>query len=316
MCVVCIHVFEIGARRDLIGQLGAAATLWAVPAFLFVSGFLHSRVTPYLPGQFFHWFRRLLPTYAVATCLALLYRRYELQQPVGVRDVVVAFFAGSGWGIYYFVPILIGVLCVSVVLARYPKIVFVCAAIFLPALFVVRWKWGIDPMIARWGTFGMFRSPFFWWGYFIAGWVAAPVLRAHPEAGLGTKLVLAAMAVASIGALYTTSGWQFSATRALLLAGVPFVVILSVFVASSRAPSGVIRRLSDDSYGIYLWHIFVADLVTRRFAMHHAGIVPGAALAALAILCAIAAERLTGRLLAAVSAGRGLRERSTPSSEA
>ncbi len=210
--------------------------------------------------------------YFLATCLALLYRHLELRESVGFRDLPAALVGGSGWGIYYFVPVLLGVLCVSIVPARYPKAAAICLAIFLPALFAVRWKWQFDPMVARWGMFGMFRSPFFWWGYFFSGWVGAPYLRKHRDVSLWAKLLLIAAAISGIGLLYATAGWHFSPVRALLLSAVPFPIMLSIFSLSSRPPRRVTLALSNSSYEIYLLHIFAVDLIMRRFAVRDAGI--------------------------------------------
>lgn len=230
--------------------------------------------------------------YVPATCLALLYRRYELHEAVGLGDLPLALLVGSGWGIYYFVPVLFGALCVSIVLARYPRAAVVSLAVFLPALFVIRWKWELDPLVATWGMFGMFRSPFFWWGYFISGWVAAPYLRRHREAPRWITVALVVSAISSIALLAATADWQFSAVRAFLLASAPFPMMLAVFYISTEPASDVTLRLSGRSYEVYLWHIFVVDFVTRRLASRGGGFGTAVVLAAAVVGASVLADRL------------------------
>ena len=239
--------------------------------------------------------------YVPATCLALLYRRHELHEAVRLGDLPLALLVGSGWGIYYFVPVLFGALCLSIVLARFSKAAVASLAVFLPALFVIRWKWDLDPIVATWGMFGMFRSPFFWWGYFISGWVAAPYLRRHREAPPWIKISLIVLAISSVASLAVTAEWQFSAVRALLLASAPFPMLLAVFYISAKPASDVTLRLSDRSYEIYLWHIFVVDFVTRRLAPRGVGLGAGLLLSAAVIGASVVADRFFTNLSGGVT---------------
>src|SRR5437868_1945350 len=116
--VVAIHSLGLLGRHDTIGVVAPRLMEWAVPAFFFAAGYVRSRTTPYPPGQIRRWLVRLLPTYLIASALAYAARFY-FGERLGIRDVALGLLTGSAWGIFYFVPLLLTALVLSLALARY-----------------------------------------------------------------------------------------------------------------------------------------------------------------------------------------------------
>jgi peptidoglycan/LPS O-acetylase OafA/YrhL len=291
VCVVAIHSVNLWGRRDLGALVVSATTSWGVPAFFLVSGYLHSRITPYPNGTLARWCRRLLPTYIAATVVALAFRGYVLGEPTGLSELPVALLVGSGWGIYYFVPVLLGALCLSLVFARYPKTVPLAAIFFLPSLIVVRFQPGFDPIIARWGQFGMFRTPVMWWGFFISGWIAAAPLRKHRRGPAWLMPVFASMAALGFLLLFVTDGWFLSPLRATALALTPYAVTTSIMLWSDKPAGRLVLWLSDFSYEIYLLHLFIVVPAQKWLIGMRPSVWEASVLGAAAIVASVVASR-------------------------
>jgi len=257
--VVWIHAFGRPLNLDAL-SLEALGTWWAVPAFFFASGFLHFRATPISVATWIAWARRLLGPYLVASLVVLAARRWLWGEPLGWREGLVALAAGSAFNVYYYVPVLMGALVLAVGLSRRPQLALATFVLFwLSGLLGIM---GVEPVNYFFGLFWMMRSPFVWWGYFLAGWVAAQ----HREtlAGLSAgqrqrvgSVAAGLVAVVAVGCLVPGS-WRMLGRPLLYVA--TYAVIVAVVALGARVGARrAVRFLSEMTYPAYLYHfLFIA----------------------------------------------------------
>lgn len=287
-CVPVIHALAPwGLRTDRVGQMMPYFTEWAVPAFFITAGYLRARSTPYPPRQVSRWLTRLLPSYLVASVLAWLFRVVVMSESLGVRQVVVDLLTGNAWGTYYFVPLFLGALVFSILLARFPRAVPWVAVLTVTALVVTRIHIGKDPFGRYYGDWGIARSPFFWWGYFVAGWfVKQRVADRYPRQRVA--LIGAAMAVGSIFLMSRgIPGFTGAVVLAFCRVGVALGLSTALIFASQRPVGFIGSTLSKYSYEIYLFHFF-AIIIARMWGYNPNGIRDVFTVWLSAILCGLA----------------------------
>ncbi len=279
-CVVLIH--SLGPRTNPAGtyqsQLLPLLLEWAVPSFFFAAGYLRARTSPYPAHETFRWVQRLVPTYLIASVCALLFRWVVQGDPVVPVQILVDLAVGSAFGIFYFVPLLLGALLFSILLARFPRSVPWWTAILVGALVLTRVHVGYDPLGRAYGFAGILRSPLFWWGYFASGWFVKRYIsgRVDPRHLL---LVGVALGITAFVAPLTA---QVSVARASCRVAAALGITLSLLFLSKRPVGRLGAVLSDYSYEIYLFHFFAIALArTCGYAASGIVVISGVWLVAL-----------------------------------
>jgi surface polysaccharide O-acyltransferase-like enzyme len=245
----------------------AFLTWWAVPAFFFASGFLHFRDTSISRALLRRWMRRLLVPYLVASVLALA---VQVSWPGGLTlgQAPFALLTGSAWGIYYYVPVLAGALLAVPLLARAPRLAAPCFAVFWVTGLLTHM--GLDPVTRTVGIFWTLRSPLNWWGYLLAGWIAARHRAAiHRTSPRGARCVGIAALAACAGIVVVHRSFAPWDVR---IGGVmPYLTnycLIGAIVALARdvRPGRLAMFLSENTYPIYLYHFFFTLAVRQRAA--------------------------------------------------
>ena len=182
--VVWIHSIGVPFTPEALSWSTYLAS-WAVPGFLFASGFLHYREEPVSADLLRQWARRLLVPYLIASVLALLFRatvlgHHNLTPGLAVYSVLTA----SAFGLYYYVGVLLLALFTLVpVLARWPRLAAPITILFLALGLCSAFLW--DPFYWLGGLFWYQRSPMVWWQYLLVGWMAARYWPAVRDLGAG-----------------------------------------------------------------------------------------------------------------------------------
>lgn len=263
--VVWIHAFMRLAEPmpELVQRLGFLAR-FAVPGFFLAAGYLQA-CGPRMGWRDFCSRRlmRLLVPYLVATALALAFRLVvgDHRGSMGrlLRDVV----GGGGWGIYYFVPVLVSASAFGEWAFRRPRLAWP-----LWGLFAVLGLLNELQYISFHNLWWEFRSPLRWWGYFLAGWLVA-IHRPRIDDLPNRVRVAAGLAVLTAGAAafaaYATllpPGWSRPAVAWQYL--LMYAAVLGTMLVAWRVQPGAwIRWLSEASYPIYLYHFFPIFLIQR-----------------------------------------------------
>jgi len=241
------------------------ATRFAVPAFLFASGFLYARVGPVAPGTTARRLRRVLLPYLVASFLAQAWNSWYGNPSIGGswwKDLLL----GSSFGPFYYVFIATGLVVATPLLARLPA----AALAPLTAAFVLA-QWCVDA--ATWLLVSIewhLRNPLMWWAFFLVGWVVRLHSAAVWDFVAKWRLALQWGLLAASFVLTLVSGLEGEIPRLLVRSAAwldIWTILGLVFVVASRfrTPPAALRSLSDASYAIYLFHLFfvlaVQDLV-------------------------------------------------------
>lgn len=264
--VVWIHAFcRLGENPPLISRI-AYVTRFAVPAFFFVAGFLQAS-GPRVGTKAFASQRlvRLVLPYLIASLTAILVRQSLDGQCPSVGAIVLRLCSGDAWGIYYFVPLLIGVTVLGHVLFRFPALAWPLwsGSAVLGLLSEIQ---VLSTGDLWWDT----RNPCRWWGYFLAGWVVSEerprIAALHPGWRRLVGICLLAVAVSMFWghALCMPPGWSRPSVtmQCVMIYG---VLVGTSFAAWDAPCQPLVRWLSDASYPIYLYHFFVI-MLARQFA--------------------------------------------------
>ncbi len=264
--VLWIHGFQaFNVAKSVYVQRSAIICAWAVPAFFFASGWLHARDTKYPPGTLARWFRRIGIPYVIATIYITIFDArvfgYPISAPRFARDLLL------GRGIYYFVPVLMFTMIVTMPLARSRRAAWIVCALLTPYMFM---RMRYDPVIwllgGSWNV--LMRSPFRLAPFFMTGWACGltrPTTIAHwrpviawvaPVAWLVLMLVLSAKF-----ATQPAGYWPMWAQA--VFGGMILSAIASFVCASVRPASAAVRWLSDATFPLYLYHISFVNLFDR-----------------------------------------------------
>ncbi len=284
---------ELSALEIWLGRI----TRFAVPAFLFASGFLYATRDAVAGATTRRRLRRVLVPYLLASLAAQAWWHLRGQaSPSG--SLALDLLLGSSFGPYYYVFVAALLIALTPLIPRLPRRA-------LPALTfgLVVAQWVVDPA-ALWPLpfYWHLRNPLLWWAYFAVGWL----VRLHYEAVAhwlcARRGPLAAALAAAVAALTVASG----------LSGPPLLVRSAVWLevwailalcftlsCGARHSPPSLRWLSDASYAVYLLHLFFLYAAQIRFPPDRgdAGsiLLPwGAGLAgSLALIAAL--QRLLGR---------------------
>jgi peptidoglycan/LPS O-acetylase OafA/YrhL len=297
VAVVWIHAFlKWGAPHpEAIERIGYL-TRFAVPGFLFAAGFLQAAGPRMSPRELVtKRLARILLPYLVASVAAFSFRAFVLAEPCSFRRITVELATGGAWGIFYFVPVLVGATLLGEWLFRYPRLAW--------PVFLTFWGLGLlseTRVIALSSLWLDFRSPLRWWGYFFAGWVAARNrewiggLPCATRMHVGTVAAAAAVVAFAWYLFLLPPGW--SPVSVTLQYVMIYGIVLGVVFWWWQAPDRPwLRWLSEATYPIYLYHYFVIVLMERMPASFARDMASFAAAAAASVLLVGVARRLMGR---------------------
>jgi peptidoglycan/LPS O-acetylase OafA/YrhL len=263
--VIWIHAFqEFGDTEPFIIRRLAFLTGAAVPAFFFASGFLNAQGRSLSLRQFAERrLMRLLVPYVVASLVALAFRRFVFSEPITRLQAVFELATGGAWGIYYFIPMLLGAAVVGQGIFRFRSLAVPVFVLFW-VLGVLSYMW----IIPFGGLYGQMRNPFRWWGYVFAGWVMAQqVVAVQGLTAVHRRSIgVAALTVAAGIFLYYVAVLpaEWSPAMAALQYVCTYGIVAGVFLLALRsADHAAVRWLSEATYPIYLYHFFIIALVHR-----------------------------------------------------
>jgi fucose 4-O-acetylase-like acetyltransferase len=256
VAVVCTHAGSdawFAEGSPVVWFLTKSWTVFHVPSFLFVSGFLYAKPQAIAASGAAARLLRVLLPYVLWSCVA---QASGLSGASSMREVLFQFATASSLGVYYYVMLLSG-----------------CIALMLPlsflgrrgalALWCVYTAYSVGAAVwPEWRTgdtlFWLMREPLqlYAFGFFLTGWLAAlwrPELSAwvqrHPLAAtVGSSLL------ATVGLLFVSGAMPFSLgyfDRAVYTFG---VVSSFALLSSARPAARAERFLSDATLGIYLSH--------------------------------------------------------------
>lgn len=203
----------------------------------------------------------------MASLAAILFRSVVLHVPFDSPGVVRALAIGDAWGIYYFVPVLLGLSAVGELLFRVPRLA-------LPA-WVIGAALGVRTYqrIFFLGDFFLeIRNPLRWFGWFAGGWALA-VGRRNVD-GLSTaKRLTFASVLWSVGIgfylaylAWLPAGW--TRTGAALEYAFVYCLILGTAMAAWQGSSRAwVCWLSSVSYPIYLYHYFFVATIQKSHGL-------------------------------------------------
>jgi len=235
-----------------------AVTRFAVPGFLFASGFLYSTRNAVPRATTVGRVRRVLLPYLVASAVAQA-RRYLMGGHISLGTIAYDLVTGSSLNPYYYVFVLFWLILLTPALARLPerRIPLVCTVLL--ALQVAD-ELGIFHFSTTWA----WRNPLRWGAYFVLGWLFrlhySPWTRwvVASRRWLGTTLAsLVAAAWIAMAALD-----QPLATIAAWLHTYAMICAIVVLARGPRRHSATLEWLSNATYAIYLYHIYFIWMAT------------------------------------------------------
>lgn len=269
LSVILIHALRApwDPRVSSTEMALGAITRFAVPAFLFCSGFLYATTTPIDPRTILRRLRRVLVPYLTFSIAAQVwwFSQGQAHSPSGiVRDLLF----GSSFGPYYYVFVHFFLVLFAPLFALLPR----AALLVLTVLFLVAQGW----LESRTGLilpiFWHIRDPLLWWGYFLLGWV----IRLHYDdvrrfvttwrGSLGGGLAVAVLACSWVAIMSEQSEWTRSAAWLDIHA---ILALLFVSTCDRKTAPRQIAALSDASFAIYLLHLFfiyAAETIVRPAA--------------------------------------------------
>ncbi|MGH0028362.1 MAG: acyltransferase family protein [Myxococcota bacterium] len=276
------------------------ATRFAVPAFLFASGFLYATRERVAGSTLRGRLRRILLPYLLASLLAQAFRAATGHEG-GVGDWWLDLLIGASFGPYYYVFVIVCLVLATPLFAALP-------ARLLPALLLLLagLQWVTDAGALGWVDMRVhIRNPLLWWAYFLLGWCVRlhwPGVRRFADAHRPLLLLTFGTAVVLLTA---ASGLEGSAPRLAVRTAAwldVYAILGLVFVAAGRMQRvpGWLRFTSDATYALYLFHLFF--LLPARWlwpqpdgAVTAAGILlPWAVALAGPLLLVLAAQTLLG----------------------
>ncbi len=303
--VVWIHSFQrMGEEWPPLVWRIAFLTQFAVPTFFFVSGYLYYR-PPETPDRHSlrRRLRRVLLPYLVASAAALTFRALVFGEPVTLTYAAFALATGDAWGIYYFIPMLLGAILLVELVARMWSLVWPLFASLLAAGFAFDiWLIRVPAFFEIPGSFWQIRNPLRWWGYVLAGWLVAANKRRLEQLGQAGRRRVGVALLACVAAAYLyycvyLPPPYWSRTALVLQCVTIYGVIGGTFVLFFNGPQyGVVRLISDMTYPIYLYHLFFVESAWRfadALQIRRHGPAFAAGLACVGIV--YGAQRLLGR---------------------
>ncbi|MBI5504737.1 MAG: acyltransferase [Deltaproteobacteria bacterium] len=266
-----------------------------VPCLFMVSGYLYRK--PYALG----WravaarLERIVPAYLVASVVVLILMPWRAPT---WSAAVVALLGGDALSIYYYVFLLALFVATLPLLSRLSLRTMQATVWGLLAALVA--ICALPPLVLSHDIFWSLRNPVesFALGYFLLGWIAAAPAGALTRWSARLRLGLTVVAAAAwpvcvaLGSPYPT----------ILLAKVPYaaaVWTLAWFLFESKPVPAAVRRLSDASYGVFLYHYLIQEPLRGPLQSWPAG-----ARMAVLVVAGVAGSLLLGAMLRKIAGPR------------
>jgi len=240
-----------------------ATTRFAVPSFLFASGFLYATRNNVPSATTWRRLRRVLLPYLVASAVAQL-RRFFMGGPISLDTVSYDLLTGSSLNPYYYVFVIFSLILLAPALARLPDRPLLLALSFLLASQVAD-ELGFFDLTEAWA----WRNPLRWGAYFVLGWV----VRLHYEKW-NRRLRLTQWRVGIMSTSILIVAWIAMATLDEPLAGFiawvhTYAMISGIIglTGAQRWRSKTFEWLSVASYAIFLFHLYFIWMASEMIAL-------------------------------------------------
>lgn len=239
---------------------------FAVPGFLFCSGFLYAKTRAWDWQLTRGRLERILVPYFVASICAEIFRGFQFEfRPVEV--VALNLLTGNSFGHYYYVFVIVGLVVATPWFATLGKrglLSLLGITMLFQVLTIVGQTLQWDVGIELESNFWPFRSPLLWWNFFLLGWMA----RQH-EASLRAFVVERRGAVASALGLVACAlaGSWFVESQPLIqqlgawLQIFCVVALIGTLFTGRTITSPLFAKISDATYAMYLFHLFFLFVV-------------------------------------------------------
>jgi len=238
-------------------------TRFAVPGFLFCSGFLYATTKAIGVQTVMRRMRRVLIPYLICSIGAQIWW-FLTGQGHAFDAIVQEILFGSSFGPFYYVFVHFFLVLFAPLLALLPSV----ALAGLTVLTIACQGWLESSTTLFLPIFWHIRNPMLWWGYFLLGWM----IRLHHDRvrrWIGARrgvilalLTLAIMACTGLASSTDRNEW----IRAAMWLDI-HAILAFIFVATcgrSSLPSSV-AVLSDATFAIYLLHLFFVYGAERFF---------------------------------------------------
>jgi len=243
---------------------------FAVPGFLFCSGFLYAKTRAYDWRLTLSRLRRIAIPYLIASVGAEIYQANHLQ-PRTAEEIVGNLLTGNAFAHYYYVFVIVVLVVATPVFARFSTraiATFTVLAIAAHAYFIVAEVQPGLPTMDFLPVFWQFRFPALWWSFFLLGWVA----RQHAD-GLRGWAVRQRRSVAWLLSLLCIG---FAAAQLLAVPHLvtkltawlqiyAIVALIGVLSCGASKTPTIVRHISDSTYGVYLFHLFFLLPIRQYF---------------------------------------------------
>lgn len=259
---------------------------FAVPGFLFCSGFLYAHTRAFDWRATLARLRRILIPYLVASLAAEIYHAMR-GHPRSLSENLSDILLGSAFGPYYYIFIIVVLVIATPIFAGISERSIIALMLFFFAAQIylnLSAAFSGDSVPQPHSPFWWLRSPGLWWNYFLLGWIARHryenlsrwVIRHRPQIASTLVILCAGFATAQLTPLplivVKLSSWL------QIFAIVMLIATLSCGVQKISAP---VRRISDATYAVYLFHLFFLLPVQAHFRGPPSVLEPTAVLAPL-----------------------------------
>ncbi len=263
LTIILIHSLRApwDSRTSSTELLLGIVTRFAVPAFLFSSGFLYATTTRIAGATVLRRLRRVLVPYLICSIAAQLWWQATGQGHT-FDTVVHEFLFGSSFGPYYYVFVHFFLVLFAPLFAVLPGTVLVGLTVLM--ICFQAWLESSTTLIAP--IFWHIRNPLLWWGYFLLGWM----IRLHHETirrwiVLRRSVLMALVAFAVVACtwfahLENRNEWVRAAMWLNIHATLAFIFVST---CGRRSMPAVMSKLSDASFAIYLLHLFFVYAAER-----------------------------------------------------
>jgi len=229
-------------------------TRFAVPGFLFCSGFLYATSTRITFGTVLRRMRRILVPYLICSIGAQIWW-FATGQRHAFDAIVREMLLGSSFGPFYYVFVHFFLVLFAPLFVVLPK----TALAGLTALMIICQGFLESSTALFLPIFWHIRNPLLWWGYFLLGWT----IRLHHEsvslwiAARRRVLMLALTATVLVCTWFASFEDRSEWVRAAMWLDI-YAILGFIFVATCgrRSTPPLMGILSDATFAIYLLHLF------------------------------------------------------------
>jgi surface polysaccharide O-acyltransferase-like enzyme len=236
-------------------------TRFAVPGFLFCSGFLYATTKRIRTQMVLRRLRRVLVPYLICSVAAQIWW-FATGQGHAFDAIVEEILLGSSFGPFYYVFVHFFLVLFAPLFALLPG----SALAGLTALMLVGQGWLETRTGFLMPIFWHIRNPLLWWGYFLLGWM----VRLHydnvrrwiaPRRGLLiTAMALAVLTCTWFASAEIGSEWL---SRAKWLNIHSTLALIFVATCGRRSAPAPLAILADATFAIYLLHLFFVYAAER-----------------------------------------------------